>query len=121
MPSLQQPGFRQPLSFGQISSHFQSHTQASPIFFDDLTGFLTHSARGQLSILRARRRPLSNPSDSHSRAAPQPAPHLPFEPHLPLAPQAPFLPHLSPQSESHGDGSQGNRVGGMQIVLVSIL
>jgi hypothetical protein len=119
------------LQVSQVQTHF------SPIFFDDLIGVLMHLLVAQLLMPRAARRPDRSPpaAELFLQPAPQrpagvhdwPATHLPRDAHIPsapqtpLAPQLPSAPQLLPQTPSQGLESHGKRVGGMQIVFVSML
>ena len=112
-----QAGFWPPQTSLLQVSHSQTHF--SPTFFDDFFGTLMQRDSAQLLIPRAARRPLSSPPSSQE--FPQPAPYRRVGVQAPLV-QEPLAPQLSPpQTPSQGLGSQGNRVGGMQMVFVSML
>tara|TARA_R110002072_G_scaffold303141_1_gene495694 strand:- start:7179 stop:7628 length:450 start_codon:yes stop_codon:yes gene_type:complete len=101
------------LQVSQVQTHF------SPIFFEDFFGDLTHLLVAQLLMPSAARRPDNSPPDPHP--LPQPAPHRPAGVQAPPAAHLPSAPQLFPQTPSQGLDSHGKRVGGMQIVFVSML
>ena len=103
-------------------SHFHSHTQRSPHLMEDFFGVLMQRAFGHRPMPSRLRSPPNRPRRSLQAPSPQlsPQPGAQSVPQLAPSAQSP-VPQQVPQTPAQGSGSHGKRVGGMQIVLYSML